>query len=129
MTTPDFAIDQSDARDEATPQVYGKSPSQMRELAKGALLSLAPHGIRYPDLVREGVDRDLLQQLYEEIGIKDIRPELPAGNYAHQTTQPPERTAIPVISEAYTNATSTLTTDRPDSGSPSLPVALAAPRR
>ena len=96
----------------------------MRELAKGALLSLAPHGIRYPDLVREGVDRDLLQQLYEEIGIKDIRPELPAGNYAHQTTQPPERTAIPAISEAYTNATSTLTTDRPDSGSPSLPVAL-----
>jgi hypothetical protein len=124
VTTPDFAIDQSDARDEATPQVYSKSPSQMRELAKGALLSLAPHGIRYPDLVREGVDRDLLQQLYEEIGIKDIRPELPASNYAHQTTQPPERTAIPAISEAYTNATSTLTTDRPDSGSPSLPVAL-----
>jgi hypothetical protein len=124
VTTPDFTIDQSDARDEATPQVYGKSPSQMRELAKGALLSLAPHGIRYPDLVREGVDPDLLQQLYEEIGIKDIRPELPAGNYAHQTTQPPERTAIPVISEAYTNATSTLTTDRPNSGSPSLPVAL-----
>lgn len=124
MTTPDFTLDPSDARDEATPQVYGKSPSQMRELAKGALLSLAPHGIRYPDLVREGVDRDLLQQLYEEIGIKDIRPELPAGNYAHQTTQPPERTAIPAISEAYTNATSTLTIDRPDSGSPSLPVAL-----
>ena len=124
MTTPDFTLDPSDARDEATPQVYGKSPSQMRELAKGALLSLAPHGIRYPDLVREGVDRDLLQQLYEEIGIKDIRPELPAGNYSHQTTQPPERTAIPAISEAYTNATSTLTTDRPDSGSPSLPVAL-----
>jgi hypothetical protein len=107
-----------------TPQVYTKSPSQMRELAKGALLSLAPHGIRYPDLVREGVDPDLLQQLYEEIGIKDIRPELPAGNGAHQTTHPPERTAIPAVSEAYTNARPTVATDRPDSGSPSLPVAL-----
>jgi hypothetical protein len=124
VTTPDFTLDPSDARDEATPQVYGKSPSQMRELAKGALLSLAPHGIRYPDLVREGVDPDLLQQLYEEIGIKDIRHELPAGNGAHQTTHPPERTAIPAVSEAYTNARPTMATDRPDSGSPSLPVAL-----
>ena len=124
MTTPDFTLDPSDARDEATPQVYGKSPSQMRELAKGALLSLAPHGIRYPDLVREGVDPDLLQQLYEEIGIKDIRPDLPAGNGAHQTTHPRERTAIPAVSEAYTNVRPTVATDRPDSGSPSLPVAL-----
>jgi hypothetical protein len=126
VTTPDFTLDPSDARDEAAAQVYGKSPSQMRELAKGALLSLAPHGIRYPDLVREGVDPDLLQQLYEEIGIKDIRPEPPAGNYAHQTTQPPEPTALPAISEAYTNAKPTLSTDRPDSRSSSLPVALAS---
>ncbi len=47
-----------------------KTPSDLRQLAKGALLSLAPHSIHYPDLVREGLNENVLQQLYGELGVK-----------------------------------------------------------
>ena len=48
----------------------GRAPFEMRELAKGALLSLAPHNIRYSDLLAEGIDARLLSQLFEEVGLK-----------------------------------------------------------
>ncbi|EFE42808.1 conserved hypothetical protein [Trichophyton verrucosum HKI 0517] len=48
----------------------GKSPSQLKALAQGALLNLAPHKIRYNELVREGIDPIILKSLYDEIGIK-----------------------------------------------------------
>lgn len=48
----------------------GKSPDQLRIQAQGALLSLAPHNIRFEELVGEGINPELLRQLYEEVGIK-----------------------------------------------------------
>lgn len=48
----------------------GKSPAQMRVLAQGALLGLAPHNIRYNELVSEGINPTVLRRLYEEVGIK-----------------------------------------------------------
>ncbi|KIV85340.1 hypothetical protein PV11_01043 [Exophiala sideris] len=47
-----------------------KSPTELRQLAKGALLSLVPHKILYADLVKEGVDPQVLKALYGELGIK-----------------------------------------------------------
>lgn len=60
----------------STPQ---KSPVQLRVQAQGALLSLAPHNIRYEELVREGINPVVLRQLYEEVGIKVATPRLGAG--------------------------------------------------
>ena len=53
-----------------------QSQSQRKELAKRALLSLFPHGIRYGELVHEGIDPIILQQLYDEIGIKKSTPDV-----------------------------------------------------
>ncbi|KAJ5836671.1 hypothetical protein N7447_002697 [Penicillium robsamsonii] len=47
-----------------------KSVAQLRIQAQGALLSLAPHNIRYNELVAEGIDPTILKRLYEEVGIK-----------------------------------------------------------
>ncbi|GAD97649.1 conserved hypothetical protein [Paecilomyces variotii No. 5] len=48
----------------------GKSRAQLRVLAQGALLGLAPHNIRYNELVSEGINPTVLRRLYEEVGIK-----------------------------------------------------------
>ncbi|CEL02990.1 hypothetical protein ASPCAL04150 [Aspergillus calidoustus] len=48
----------------------GKSQVPLRVQAQGALLSLAPHNIRYNELISEGIDPVILRQLYEDIGIK-----------------------------------------------------------
>ncbi|KAE8152007.1 hypothetical protein BDV25DRAFT_151752 [Aspergillus avenaceus] len=53
----------------------GKSAAQLRVQAQGALLSLAPHNIRYSELVGEGIDPVILRQLYEEVGIKVPTPQ------------------------------------------------------
>ncbi|KAE8411328.1 hypothetical protein BDV36DRAFT_301930 [Aspergillus pseudocaelatus] len=53
----------------------GKSPAQLRVQAQGALLSLAPHSIRYSELVGEGINPVILRQLYEEVGIKVPTPQ------------------------------------------------------
>lgn len=47
-----------------------KSVAQLRIQAQGALLSLAPHNIRYNELVAEGINPMILKRLYEEVGIK-----------------------------------------------------------
>ncbi|KAK2786754.1 hypothetical protein FQN53_006230 [Emmonsiellopsis sp. PD_33] len=48
----------------------GKSPAQLRIQAQGALLGLAPHNIKYDELVNEGIDPIILKRLYDEIGLK-----------------------------------------------------------
>lgn len=70
-----------------------KSPVQLRVQAQGALLSLAPHNIRYEELVREGINPVVLRQLYEEVGIKVATPRLgaPGDNLAQAST--PKRKA------------------------------------
>ena len=55
-----------------------KSPDQRRIQAQGALLGLAPHNIRFEELVGEGINPVLLRQLYEEVGIKV--PTLPIAS-------------------------------------------------
>lgn len=114
-------MDHANTRDGMSPQMHGKSPSQMRELAKGALLSLAPHGIRYSDLVKEGVDPDLLQQLYEEIGIRDCRPEPSADSRTYQATHAPDQKAVPSGYESDTITRSTYLPDKPASDLPGIP--------
>ncbi|RAK75068.1 uncharacterized protein BO72DRAFT_186311 [Aspergillus fijiensis CBS 313.89] len=52
-----------------------KPTAQLRVQAQGALLSLAPHNIRYNELVREGIDPLVLRQLYEDVGIKIPTPQ------------------------------------------------------
>lgn len=59
-----------------------KSPSQLRVQAQGALLSLAPHNIRYNELVGEGINPTILKQLYEEVGIKVTTPQSDTADYA-----------------------------------------------
>ncbi|KAJ6001980.1 hypothetical protein N7522_007207 [Penicillium canescens] len=54
-----------------TPQSQ-KSAAQLRIQAQGALLSLAPHHIRFNELVAEGINPVVLRQLYEEVGIKVV---------------------------------------------------------
>ncbi|KAL2809560.1 hypothetical protein BJX63DRAFT_350825 [Aspergillus granulosus] len=61
----------------------GKSLVPLRVQAQGALLSLAPHNIRYSELVGEGIDPIILKQLYEEIGIKvPTTPPMDLGSAA-----------------------------------------------
>lgn len=59
----------SDMVDE-TSKYQGRGAFEMRELAKGALLSLAPHNIKFSDLLAEGINAQLLSQLFEEVGLK-----------------------------------------------------------
>jgi hypothetical protein len=59
-----------DNKDGHLPYLAGKTPAQMRVLAQGALLGLAPHNIRYNELVNEDINPAILRQLYEDIGIK-----------------------------------------------------------
>ncbi|KAJ5134183.1 hypothetical protein N7526_005548 [Penicillium atrosanguineum] len=60
------------ASDDAAPP---KSAAQLRIQAQGALLSLAPHNIRYHELIAEGINPAILKRLYEEVGIKITTPQ------------------------------------------------------
>ncbi|KAL5359389.1 hypothetical protein BJX96DRAFT_57114 [Aspergillus floccosus] len=62
-----------------------KSPAQLRVQAQGALLSLAPHNIRYHELVGEGINPTVLKRLYEEIGIKIASPQPDASAASRPT--------------------------------------------
>lgn len=74
-----------------------KTAAQLRVQAQGALLSLAPHNIRYKELVAEGINPAILKQLYEEVGIRVATP---------QPTKPAVEAPIekPAISEPSTQA-------------------------
>lgn len=52
-----------------------KTAAQLRVQAQGALLSLAPHNIRYNELVAEGINPAILKQLYEDVGIRIATPQ------------------------------------------------------
>ncbi|KAK2754400.1 hypothetical protein FQN54_007044 [Arachnomyces sp. PD_36] len=60
-----------------------KSPTQLRVMAQGALLGLAPHNVRFNELVDEGIDPTILRRLYEDIGIK-INSDLEEGKSSAQ---------------------------------------------
>ncbi|ODH39095.1 hypothetical protein ACO22_02027 [Paracoccidioides brasiliensis] len=59
--------------------IYSKTPAQLRVQALGALLGLAPHNIKFDELVNEGVDPVILKRLYEEIGLKVTSTQKPAS--------------------------------------------------
>lgn len=77
-----------------------KSPTQLRVMAQGALLGLAPHNVRYHELVDEGIDPIVLRRLYEDIGIK-ITPGLGEGKSPTQAISPAS-TAKSTEEENYT---------------------------
>ncbi|KAH2980168.1 hypothetical protein KXW58_003033 [Aspergillus fumigatus] len=66
----------STTKDVSGPHGSGKLVAQLRIQAQGALLRLAPHNIRYSELVREGINPAVLRQLYEEVGIRVPTPQL-----------------------------------------------------
>ncbi|EXJ79850.1 hypothetical protein A1O3_08135 [Capronia epimyces CBS 606.96] len=76
-----------------------KSPTELRQLAKGALLSLVPHSILYKDLVREGVNPQVLRNLYGELGIKVELEETQQAREVAQTSSLPSTTDVPATSE------------------------------
>ena len=56
-----------------------KSLTELRQLAKGAVLSLVPHKILYTDLVKEGINSQILRELYGELGLKtEPEPTVPS---------------------------------------------------
>lgn len=66
-----------------------KSPDQLRIQAQGALLGLAPHNIRFEELVGEGINPVLLRQLYEEVGIKVPTLPVATGEQAQSAAAEP----------------------------------------
>lgn len=99
------------AEAEKMPQTDYKSlpVQELRDMAKDALRSFAPHGIQYTELVKEGVNSDILKQLYGELGIDipssaapsvveqptAVEPEKILGNIESQIT--PASTASPSL--------------------------------
>lgn len=74
----------------------GKSPSQLKALAQGALLNLAPHKIRYNELVREGIDPVVLKSLYDEIGIKiTVEPTSKPSGIVQVSDEPKTSDTLP----------------------------------
>jgi len=119
-----------------------KTQSELRQLAKGALLSLAPHSIHYAELVEEGVDPRVLRQLYDELGIKteaetqmhssqstavldkQSQPDDGSGrlqpNYASVSTTAPVQNDLPQVAVPTTDSSVTGTARPPPAVSPGL---------
>jgi hypothetical protein len=59
------------------------SLAELRQAAKGALLSLVPHKILYAELISEGIDSTILQHLYGELGLsfdnQAVAKDIPAA--------------------------------------------------
>lgn len=78
-------------------QADTRSLPKLRDSAKAALLSLAPHSISFAEIVKEGIDASLLQKLYAELGVNV--DESPSNNQhdpvpaAQVTSQPVDSTA------------------------------------
>ncbi|KAL2820506.1 hypothetical protein BDW59DRAFT_150825 [Aspergillus cavernicola] len=111
------------------PPHASKSLAQLRVQAQGALLSLAPHSIRYSELVGEGIDPMVLKQLYEEVGIKvPTTPptEIDLGAASHEeihlVTSPPaaaeQATQLAPQLEPEMNATQSSAPTEPSSTPP-----------
>lgn len=78
----------------------GKSPTQLRLMAQGALLGLVPHNVRYHELVNEGIEPNVLKRLYDEIGIKIA--SAPGEEAANDQAISPTRTTESTEEENYT---------------------------
>lgn len=74
-----------------------KSAAQLRIQAQGALLGLAPHNIRYDELVAEGINPVILKQLYEEVGIRVATPKV--EKQTTTTSVPPKPSNSPKMAD------------------------------
>lgn len=72
----------------ADPDYGSRSVSELRNLAKGALLSFAPHGIQFEELAREGIHPEVLKQLYGELGMRLGTSPAPTGTAQPQSSVP-----------------------------------------
>ena len=88
-----------DTTDEPS-KYQGRGAFEMRELAKGALLSLAPHNIRFSDLLAEGINAKLLSQLFEEVGLKTTPSTNPNTSSNESTRKVESRVAQPLPSKS-----------------------------
>ncbi|QSS58434.1 hypothetical protein I7I51_07860 [Histoplasma capsulatum] len=83
---------------------YGKSPAQLRVQAQGALLGLAPHNIKFDELVNEGIDPVILKRLYDDIGLKVIstqdKKQADTSQSKEMMTTSIARSQVPLKSEA-----------------------------
>ncbi|KAI9676039.1 MAG: hypothetical protein M1817_000782 [Caeruleum heppii] len=50
--------------------VYGKAPEEIRKLAKNAILNLLPYQVRFEDFVAEGVNPNVLRDLFSELRLR-----------------------------------------------------------
>jgi Putative zinc-finger domain len=76
---PSSRVDESAPdRTPASTTYEAKSPAELRQLAKGALLSLVPHHIKFEHLVKEGIEGQVLRQLFDDLGIKVNEQENPS---------------------------------------------------
>nr|KMM67798.1 hypothetical protein CPAG_04131 [Coccidioides posadasii RMSCC 3488] len=90
-----FTLSEKGTTNGSHPQVpNGRSLTQLRMQAQGALLNLAPHNIRYRELVSEGIDPVILKDLYEGIGLKvttgDSADKQAMASSQETEYQPPE---------------------------------------
>ncbi|KIW17064.1 hypothetical protein PV08_04255 [Exophiala spinifera] len=87
-------VDKSQAQAQKPMQrKYDDKPvPELRQLAKGALLSLVPHKILYPELVKEGIHPQVLRELYAELGIK---VDLDQVQSTRKEAAEPTRTVMP----------------------------------
>ncbi|KAL1958710.1 hypothetical protein VTO42DRAFT_4053 [Malbranchea cinnamomea] len=125
----------------------GKSRAQLRALAQGALLNLAPHNIRFHELVAEGIDPVILKSLYDDIGIKVTsddkkQPNLQSDFAANQELATTEVWSTPVttsdtgdtgkqtnVTPAEKNVPSGIVTNEPQAVANSKQLALTATQR
>lgn len=121
------------AKDSSASHASGKSLAQLRIQAQGALLRLAPHNIRYSELVGEGINPAVLRQLYEEVGIRVSTPQLdgvsPTLNSAAKPVDVPGKLAgaafEPSSSSSLENGPAPVSLDHAK-GATETPVAAAA---
>ncbi|KAH8423486.1 uncharacterized protein LDX57_001246 [Aspergillus melleus] len=98
-----------------------KSPAQLRIQAQGALLGLAPHNIRYNELIGEGINPHILKQLYEDVGIKISSPQPDAAPTMGSIM--PENTGREA-QEAASEKVSAQTLPHVQNGTPPVPAPL-----
>lgn len=96
--------------DKTKPTQPVKSTAQLCIQAKGALLSLAPHNIRFKQLVAEGIHPDILKRLYDAVGIS-----VSDSDYASSIGK-----TLPMTSEPATATASAK--DKPSAAKPNVPV-------
>ncbi|EPS34834.1 hypothetical protein PDE_09798 [Penicillium oxalicum 114-2] len=97
----------------STPNI---APS-LRVQAQGALLSLAPHNIRFNELVAEGINPVILRKLYEEVGIRveSSQPSAPVAVIAAGAAEKHNATGVKTQVEILPRGDSTPRTSNAES--------------